>query len=424
MRAGGQVVRARLPVIGSLAVLELLCAVDKEPADIPAGAFALRGIVEGDRARLGQRDVQRQRGGGVAFSAVSGLGVDSVALGDNLPRVGFVILKAQACAHGGIRDGKRGLLLAFMLGQVVGGDDNGSGCDAEFAHAVFMAVQRHQCGIGAHVLRLGNLHIVLIECDRGDGKAVFFSPEIGVGVRRGVLAVVRFVCRFGMHRHSAVGAAPNATGGGINVGSLVVSHSPVMHVLPLGVEGGVFQDFKLVAALVSVAGAVRLGVPAVKDQIRLGKAVAVGQLYLALHVVFAAAGDASLSAVGVKGHVVARVGTEHVADLPDENRHPFPFVHIENHTKVAALHHGKAGTELDGAALVFISLREHDEAAILVLFAVFENPQKCVKLRAGIHAAAQLFPVVDANESGVRLELHAAGARDVNLAASACNNAL
>ena len=83
----------------------------------------------------------------------------------------------------------------------------------------------------------------------------------------------------------------------MHVSILVVSESPVVHVLPLCVEGHVAHDFENIPRFVSVAGAVLFGVPTVKDEIGFADAVVARNLDLALDVVFAAAENTSVSAV-------------------------------------------------------------------------------------------------------------------------------
>ena len=403
-----------MPVVFISAHAEFFVTVDLEPTPVII-TLAPELVIEGECARLCKRDYKRQGRGGIAFSGVSGLGVNPVAFGDDLPRVGFVIFKAQACTNRFVGNGKFRIFLALVLFQIVGDDFDRSLRDVEFIHAVLMPFQRNERGIGADVLRIKDLFTALVECECGKGQTVLLGPLSGADVGFGVLAVVHFVYCFGVQCQRAVGTAGDRAGRGMHVGIFVVSQSPVVHVFPLRVEGHVAHDFEYIPRLVSVAGAVLLGVPAVKDEIRFTDPVVTRDLDFALDVVSTAAGDVAVSAVDIIVYGVAQIGIEHtrVVGNRNVNRQFFPLTEIENIIQVAVPYHSGTGHEIQETTFVIISYRQYDDAHRMLL-AVCEDPQQRVKRGRAVEAV-QFFARVDSIEFRLRRHLSTAVTRNVNL---------
>ena len=283
----------------------------------------------------------------------------------------------------------------------------------EFADGVFMTVKRNDSGICTDVLPVCYLFSALVECDSRHGQTVFLSPYLRASVRCSILAVVHFIDRFGMQRRCPVGATRDGAVRGISMSIFVVSQSPVVHVLPLRVEGRVVEDFIFVARLICVAGAVRFGVPAIQYEIRLRKTVAVREFNIALYVIFFS--GRSRSAVGVIHHGVAQPRIDYVsaAGICNENRHIVPLTHIENVIKAAVHDLSRSGSEHNESTCVFISLRKHDDAH-RILLAICEDPHKHVKPLRGIHRAFKFFPAGYVTEFSLCLKIYTACSFDVN----------
>ena len=126
--------------VTNVAFFELLTAVNLK-IDLVAPILSSVFIIEGEGGRLRQRDGERQGGGGSANAAVAGLGVHSVAFGDDLPRIGGVVVKAQTSDNRFIGNGKVGIFLILVFFLIVGNDDDRPLRNAEFAHFIVVSVK-------------------------------------------------------------------------------------------------------------------------------------------------------------------------------------------------------------------------------------------------------------------------------------------